>query len=155
VQLYRCFVSQSSEFCRHNTLCCFSKSVYCCCCLFRYDSVRKLSDTVTPWGRILMYRRTLLLPSSARSSETSVSYHDTTRHYNPQDGKTQVSHLENMKHRIRWNSKLWTEGHLEGSGRGLFEYNIMECASKDWSSSRNANYDSLHPEYISNTGLRS
>jgi hypothetical protein len=34
VQLYRYFVSQSSEFCRHNPLCCFSTSVYCC--LFRY-----------------------------------------------------------------------------------------------------------------------
>jgi hypothetical protein len=34
VQLYRYFVSQSSEFCRHNPLCCFSTSV--CCCLFRY-----------------------------------------------------------------------------------------------------------------------
>jgi hypothetical protein len=35
VQLYRQFVSQSSEFCRHNLLCCFSTSVYSCC-LFRY-----------------------------------------------------------------------------------------------------------------------
>jgi hypothetical protein len=34
VQLYRYSVSQSSEFCRHNPLCCFSTSVYCC--LFRY-----------------------------------------------------------------------------------------------------------------------
>jgi hypothetical protein len=34
VQLYRYYMSQSSEFCRHNTLCCFSTSVYCC--LFRY-----------------------------------------------------------------------------------------------------------------------
>jgi hypothetical protein len=34
VQLYRYFVSQSSEFCRHNPLRCFSTSV--CCCLFRY-----------------------------------------------------------------------------------------------------------------------
>jgi hypothetical protein len=34
VQLYRYFVNQSSEFCRHNPLCCFSTSVYCC--LFRY-----------------------------------------------------------------------------------------------------------------------
>jgi len=33
MQLYRYFVSQSSEFCRHNPLCCFSASV---CCLFRY-----------------------------------------------------------------------------------------------------------------------
>jgi hypothetical protein len=36
VQLYRHFVSQSSEFWRHNLLCCSSRSVYCCCCLFRY-----------------------------------------------------------------------------------------------------------------------
>jgi hypothetical protein len=35
VQLYRYFVSQPSEFCRHKPLCCFSTSV-CCCCLFRY-----------------------------------------------------------------------------------------------------------------------
>jgi hypothetical protein len=35
MQLYRYFVSQPSEFCRHNPLCCFSTSVYCCC-LFRY-----------------------------------------------------------------------------------------------------------------------
>jgi hypothetical protein len=34
VQLYHYFVSQSSEFCRHNPLCCFSTSVNCC--LFRY-----------------------------------------------------------------------------------------------------------------------
>jgi hypothetical protein len=36
VQLCRYFVSQSSEFCRHNPLCCcFSTSVYCFC-LFHY-----------------------------------------------------------------------------------------------------------------------
>jgi hypothetical protein len=35
VQLHRYFVSQSSEFCRYNPLCCFSTSVYCYC-LFRY-----------------------------------------------------------------------------------------------------------------------
>jgi len=34
VQLYRCFVSQSSEFWSRNPLCCFSTSV--CCCWFRY-----------------------------------------------------------------------------------------------------------------------
>jgi hypothetical protein len=44
VQLYRYFVSQSSEFCRHNLLCCFPTSVYCYS-LFRHDSVRKLLDT--------------------------------------------------------------------------------------------------------------
>jgi len=36
VQLYRYFVSQSSEFCRHNPLCCFSTSVYFCKRIFRY-----------------------------------------------------------------------------------------------------------------------
>jgi hypothetical protein len=33
-------MSQSSEFCRHNALCCFSTSICCCCCcwyLFRYQ----------------------------------------------------------------------------------------------------------------------
>jgi hypothetical protein len=34
VYLYRYSVSQYNEFCRHNPLCCFSTSVYCC--LFRY-----------------------------------------------------------------------------------------------------------------------
>jgi hypothetical protein len=42
LQLYRYFVNQSSDFCRHNPVCCLSTSVYCCYCLFRYDSVRKL-----------------------------------------------------------------------------------------------------------------
>jgi hypothetical protein len=45
VQLYHYFVSQSSEFCHHNPLCCFSVSVYCCKHIFHYDSVRKLLDT--------------------------------------------------------------------------------------------------------------
>jgi hypothetical protein len=38
-------MSQSSEFCRHNPLCCYSASVYCYKRIFRYDSVRKLLDT--------------------------------------------------------------------------------------------------------------
>jgi hypothetical protein len=36
VLLYRYFVSQSSEFCRHNPLYCVSTSVYCCKDIFRY-----------------------------------------------------------------------------------------------------------------------
>jgi hypothetical protein len=35
VQLYLYFMSQSSEFCRHNHLCCFLASVYCCKHVFR------------------------------------------------------------------------------------------------------------------------
>jgi len=37
MQLYRYFVSQCSEFCRHNPLCCSSTSVYSCKCIFRYQ----------------------------------------------------------------------------------------------------------------------
>jgi hypothetical protein len=36
VQLYRYFMSQSSKFCSHNPLCCFSTSVHCYKCIFRY-----------------------------------------------------------------------------------------------------------------------
>jgi hypothetical protein len=36
MQLYRYFVSQHSEFCRHNPLCCFSTNVYCCKRTFLY-----------------------------------------------------------------------------------------------------------------------
>jgi len=36
VQSYRNFVSQSSEFCRHNPLRYFSTSVHCCKSIFRY-----------------------------------------------------------------------------------------------------------------------
>jgi hypothetical protein len=35
MQLYRCFVSQSSDFYYYNHLCCFSTNVYFCC-LFSY-----------------------------------------------------------------------------------------------------------------------
>jgi hypothetical protein len=34
-----------SLFCHHNPLCCFSTTVYCCKCIFRYDLVRKILDT--------------------------------------------------------------------------------------------------------------
>jgi len=36
LQLYRYFVSQSTEFCLHNPLSCSSTNVYCCKCIFRY-----------------------------------------------------------------------------------------------------------------------
>jgi hypothetical protein len=45
MQLYHYFMSQSSEFCHHNPLCCFSTCVCCCKCIFCYDSVWKLLDT--------------------------------------------------------------------------------------------------------------
>jgi hypothetical protein len=36
VQLYHYFVSKSSEFCRHNPLCCFSMCLHCCKRKFHY-----------------------------------------------------------------------------------------------------------------------
>jgi len=58
--LYRYFVSQSSEFCRHNSLCCFSASVYC---LFRYRLSPETSgytlvyySCVTKWGILFSNR---------------------------------------------------------------------------------------------------
>jgi len=36
MQLYHYFVSQSSEFCHPNPLCCFSMNFYCCKRIFRY-----------------------------------------------------------------------------------------------------------------------
>jgi len=44
VQLYRYFVSQSSEFCRHSPLCCLSTIVYFCY-LFCYQLRWKILDT--------------------------------------------------------------------------------------------------------------
>jgi len=54
VQLYRYFVSQFSEFCSHNTLCC-SSSVYYCKRIYRY---RFSPET---FGYTLVYAVTYLL----------------------------------------------------------------------------------------------
>jgi hypothetical protein len=53
VQLYRHFVSQSSEFCSHNLSCCFSTNVYFySCCLFRY----RLSPETFGYTLVLSFR---------------------------------------------------------------------------------------------------
>jgi hypothetical protein len=44
VQLYRYYVSQPSDLCRVNPLCCFSTSITKGKRIFLYDSVRKLLD---------------------------------------------------------------------------------------------------------------
>jgi hypothetical protein len=53
LQLYRYFVSQSSEFCRHNLLCFFSTSVCCCCRRRRRRRYRFNPET---FGYTLVYR---------------------------------------------------------------------------------------------------
>jgi hypothetical protein len=52
VQLYRYFMSQYSEFCRHDTFMLFLNECYCYCCLFRY----RLSPET--FGYTLVYTRT-------------------------------------------------------------------------------------------------
>jgi len=49
--LYPYFVSQSSDFCRHNPLCCFSMSVYCCKRIFLY----RLSPETFGYILVLIY----------------------------------------------------------------------------------------------------
>jgi hypothetical protein len=51
LQLYRYFVVQSSEFCRHNPSCCFSTSVCCC----EHISLYRLSPVI--FGFIWAARR--------------------------------------------------------------------------------------------------
>jgi hypothetical protein len=55
VQLYCYFVSQSSEFCRHNPLCRFSTNVYCCC-LFRYRLSPKSFGYTLVWRTTCWYQ---------------------------------------------------------------------------------------------------
>jgi len=68
VQLYRYFVSQSSEFCRHNPLCCFSTSV----CLFRYrlSLGYRLDDrgSISDRGRTFCRRRPIHISPEAQPS---------------------------------------------------------------------------------------
>jgi hypothetical protein len=101
MQMYRYFVSQSSEFCLHNPLCCFSTSV-CCCCLFRYrlspeNFGYNLVSVPTPLFELqyLRFSRRWVFRWSSGlfrvnveatvSSERLVSYHLTSRRHNPED----------------------------------------------------------------------
>jgi len=56
-QLYRCFVSRSSEFSSHNRLCGYSTSVYFCCCLLRY----RLSPETFGYTLVKCYRTATML----------------------------------------------------------------------------------------------
>jgi hypothetical protein len=52
----RYFMNQSSEFCRHKPSCCFSTSVYSCCCLFRYRlSPETFGYTLVSWFFFLFF----------------------------------------------------------------------------------------------------
>jgi hypothetical protein len=86
MQLYCYFVSQSSEFCRHNPLCCFSTNVYCCrCCLFRYrlspetfgytvvqEVVRKIGGSKPAYDYIISYE----IENASRHSRSGIFIHE-------------------------------------------------------------------------------
>jgi hypothetical protein len=51
MQLYRYSVNQPNKFCRHNPLCCFTMSVYCCKHIFRYRlSPETFGYTLVEWN---------------------------------------------------------------------------------------------------------
>jgi len=78
VQLYRYFVSQSSEFCRHNPLCCFSTSVYYyCCCLFCYQlSPETFGYTITyqRWSSHEVYFSDEMIVAAIQKPPKGVSF---------------------------------------------------------------------------------
>jgi hypothetical protein len=72
------FVSQSSDFCRHNPLCCFSTSVYCCSCLFRYRLIQenfwKHLHKSVGWPQVVRCQaKKLAICDSYRDSPTSLA----------------------------------------------------------------------------------
>jgi hypothetical protein len=64
VQSYHYFVSQSSKFCLHKQLCCFSTSVYCCKLYFFIDSVRKFLDTASYTSEMLLLHKLDILSAN-------------------------------------------------------------------------------------------
>jgi len=51
MELYRYFVSQPTDVCRHNHFCCCSTSVYCCKRMFRY----RLSPETFEYTLVVLY----------------------------------------------------------------------------------------------------
>jgi len=74
VQLYRYFLSQYSEFCRHNPLCFFSTSVYFCKHISRY----RLSPETSAYTLVLFY-----LVHGTRSSSGSLRATKQPRNFPP------------------------------------------------------------------------
>jgi len=88
VRLYRYFVSQSSEFCRYSPLCCFSNSVSCCCCLFRYglspETFRYTSvfqGNTTIWVEVLRKTAKTLCTGSTRFHSTALRHRSDCTYY--------------------------------------------------------------------------
>jgi hypothetical protein len=80
IQLYRYFVSQSSEFCRHNPSCFFSTSVYCCCS-FRYRLSPKLwhaSNGIRTHYRSFQVARDSLATTALGSAQLAFFFFEST-----------------------------------------------------------------------------
>jgi hypothetical protein len=83
------FVSQSSEFYRHNPLFCFSTSVYCCCCLFPViDSVRKLLDTLSYTDGAFHYCTTVVKNRELRQIEDETTEMERREDSRPHHNRT-------------------------------------------------------------------
>jgi hypothetical protein len=75
LQFYRYSVNQSSEFCRHNLLCCFLTSVYCCTPTFRYQlSLETFGYTlIYPYGIYYMINLNTLIRVGMRAIQKFIS----------------------------------------------------------------------------------
>jgi len=75
VQLYHYFVSQFSEFCHHNPLCCFSSVCCCCCCLFHYWLSLETFGYLPPQSIIMIIMESACksAPSFCLKTETNYS----------------------------------------------------------------------------------
>jgi hypothetical protein len=88
------FVSQSSEFCRHNPLCCFSTSVYFCKRIFRY----RLSPET--FGYSLVLRTVLKGKGKKVKLSLCLTKHDAMKTYWGSGGIT--LHILDLGNRWRW-----------------------------------------------------
>jgi len=68
------FLSQSSKFCRHNPLCCFSSSVCFCCFLFRY----RLSPETFDYTLVVLHTRAVSVFNIHYTVFTRVAYQFST-----------------------------------------------------------------------------
>jgi hypothetical protein len=89
VQFYHYFVSQSSEFCCHNPLCCFSISVYCCKHVCHYwlntetnhahiKTQMEIYQITYPCSPAILLKRwttTIIFPNTSWNTDISVRYH--------------------------------------------------------------------------------
>jgi hypothetical protein len=100
-KLYRYFVSQSSEFCHHNPLCCFSTSLYCCKRIFHYlFSPETFGYTLVAAPQdSQFYRQSAgeVLTTATSIDFVLQSYYNTDSELQITSSETHVRHLNDIK----------------------------------------------------------